>query len=254
MEFRIEKTIGAILIFGFAVCGESLTVQARHEHLRNGVIGSLEIRENSISFEERGKKSSHAWEWKYEDIQQITLSPTELRILTYDDQKWKLGVDREYRFDKLPKDFAPQVYPLFSRRLDQRFVADLAEPAVKPLWKIPAKLHRRLGGSQGTILIGEDRIVYETDKGESHTWRYRDIENISSSGLFDLSIMTLERAGWPHGAPTEYHFQLKEELSQDRYNDLWRRLNQAQGLQILRLETQRSTNLSAFEHAPAGSK
>jgi len=239
MEFRIEKTIGAILIFSFAVCGDSLTVQVRHEHLRNGVTGNLEISESSVSFRESGKNSSHSWEWKYEDIQQLTLSPADLRILTYEDQKWKLGLDREYRFDKLPKDFAPQVYPLFRSRLDQRFVADLAEPDGRLLWKVGAKLHHRLGGSQGTILIAEDCIVYETEKGQSHTWRYGDIDNISSSGPFDLSILTMERSSWYHGSPTEYHFQLKEELRDDRYNDLWRRVNQTEGLQILEFHSKR---------------
>ena len=39
--------------------------------------------------------------------------------------------------------------------------------------------------------MGEDRIVYRTGKGASHTWRYSDIENVSHSGPFDLSFMTL---------------------------------------------------------------
>ena len=229
MEFRIEKTIGAILMLGFAAWGDSLSVQVRHEHFRKGAMGQIEIGESSISFKEAGKNSSHSWEWKYENIQQLTLNPTELRILTYDDQKWQLGRDREYAFDQLPPDFASQACSLLRGRLDQRFVAHLDDPDVKPLWQIGAKLAHRLSGSQGRLLVSEDRIVFKTEDGESHAWRYTDVENVSTSGPFDLSITTLERSGWHHGSVTDYHFQLKQVLTEDRYNDLWRRINHAKG-------------------------
>jgi hypothetical protein len=243
MELRIEKRVGAIVVLGLtAALAEPATFTVRHEHLRKGRTGTIEIGENSISFQEDEKNPKHSREWKYEDIQQMTLSPTELRILTYEDQKWKLGLDREYTFDRLPKEFAAQVYPMFRRRLDQRFVADLADPDITPLWKVGAKLHQGLGGSVGTILVGSDRIVYQADKGQSHTWRDGDIDNISSSGPFDFSITTLERSAWHHGSPTEYHFQLKEEMHEARYNQLWRRLNRRKGLQILSSEINPNEN------------
>jgi hypothetical protein len=69
--------------------------------------------------------------------------------------------------------------------------------------------------------IGEDRIVFKTaQKDDSRTWRLRDIENISSSGPFDLTITTLEKP---------YRFQLKQMLSEARYNELWRKLNDTKG-------------------------
>src|ERR1019366_2531129 len=99
-----------------AASGGSLTVQVRHEHFRKGTKGQMEIGENYVSFYETGKNFSHSRKWKYEDIQQLTLSPAELRILTYDDQKWQLGRDREFAFDQLPKDFASQAYLLLRDR------------------------------------------------------------------------------------------------------------------------------------------
>ena len=45
------------------------------------------------------------------------------------------------------------------------------------------KLLGLIQGSQGTLLIGEDRIVYRTgQREESRTWRFSDIENIASAG------------------------------------------------------------------------
>ena len=216
-------------MLSFSAWCTPLSVQVRHQHFRKGAIGLIEIGEGSISFKEAGKNSKHSREWKYQDIQQLTLSPTELSILSYDDEKWQLGRDREYSFDQLPKDFASQVCPLLKARLDQRFVAHLSDLDVRPLWQVGAKLLHRFGGSQGTLLFAEDRIVYRADNGDSHTWPYTDLENISTSGHFDLSLTTSERSGWPRGSITDYHFQLKQALSDERYNDLWRRVHNSQG-------------------------
>ena len=219
MALRSEKRIGAILILSAAMAAaQPLTYQVRLKHLHGGEAGTLTVSADSIAF------SAHSLEWKYADIQQLSLSATELRILTYEDQKWQLGRDREYVFDRLPEEMSKQLYPLFAHTLDQRFVAAVADSDVRPLWKMPAKL----GGSQGVLIAGADRIVYETAApGKSRTWRFRDIDSIATGGLFDLSITTLERSGWRHSGPKEFHFALKQALHEDRYNDLWRRLNES---------------------------
>lgn len=243
MAFRTEIRTGPSIVLtvaGLIAAGASTAHAAAipakydlwHRHWRKGAPGVLDVGPASISFEEKGKQAAHSRTWKYEDIQQLTLSPAELRIVTYEDQKWQLGRDREYVFDRLQKDMAAQLYPFFRQVMDQRFSANLADGDVKPLWSLPAKLTHGRSGTQGTLTVGEDRIVYRTDKGASHTWRYSDIDNVSRSGPFDLSLLTLEREGWYHGSPTEFHFQLKGALAEDRYNDLWRRLNRSQSMQI----------------------
>jgi hypothetical protein len=200
------------------------------------------VEEASISFKEAGKRHEHEWQWKYDDIQQLTLSETELRILTYEDRKWQLGRDREYAFDQLPKDLAANVYSLLRDRLDQRFVVHLSVADVKPLWQVDAKLLQRFGGSQGRLVIGEDRIEYRTDGARSYTWRLRDIDNVSTAGPFDLSITTSERSGWLRGSLSVYHFQLKQALTEDRYNRLWRSLNDSLILSLL----QKGTNPAIY--------
>ena len=233
MAFRIEKAVGLILIFSALASAADLTAEVRHKHLRKGAMGQIDINAGGISFKETGKHAAHSQEWKYEDIQQLTLSPTEISILTYEGEKWQLGRDREYVFDQLPEGFAAQIYTLLHAKLDQRFAAHLGDPDVLPKWQAPAKLLRRFGGSQGTLLVGEDRIEFKVEKGESYTWRLKDIQNVSSSGPFDLSITTLERSGVLHGSTSEYRFQLKESLSEARYNELWQKVNAANGLQVL---------------------
>jgi hypothetical protein len=177
----------------------------------------------------------HARQWRFDDIEQLTLGPAVLRILTYEDPRWKIGSNREFVFDNLPEDLAARLYPVFSRRLDQRFVAALADDPVPALWEIPAKLLERTGGSQGAILVGGDRVVvYRTELTEqSRTWRIPDIEMVSSSGPFDLTITTFELAGSNYAGRKDFHFALKRPLTEAEYNGLWRKVNQAKGLQIL---------------------
>ena len=228
MAFRIKATISAILIFSTAPAfAQPFIYQVRHQHRRGGAIGTLHITLDSISFDETGKKQEHSHEWKYTDIQQLSLSATSLRILTYQDQKWQLGRDRDYIFDQLPEGLSKTLYPMFATKLDQRFIAALADPAVRPQWQMGAKLRHGLDGSEGALLVGDERIVYQTETaGESRTWRLLDIENISMSGPFDFSITTQERSEFRHAAPTEFRFQLKEPLAENRYNELWRKIQE----------------------------
>jgi hypothetical protein len=227
MAFRTEAKVGAGLILWVALAlgAAAPTYQVRHRHLRNGRTGVLRIDENSISYEESGRGAKHSHAWRYDDIQQLTLGAETLRIVTYDNSRWELGRDRVYDFDKIPVSLATDWYPVFRVRLDQRFVAALADDQVQPQWQIPAKLVHGRGGSQGVILVGADRVVYKSSqRGESRTWRIGDLENVNSSDTFDLTITTHER---------EFRFQLKQALSAARYQGLWMRVNQARGLQIL---------------------
>jgi len=77
-------------------------VRVRHHHWHGGGIGDLRVGNDGISFTE-GQKKSHSRTWKYEEIQQIELSADTLRVLTYEDQKWKFGRDREYVLINCPR-------------------------------------------------------------------------------------------------------------------------------------------------------
>ena len=228
MAFRTEAKAcaGLILCAAVALGATAQTYNVRHRHLRNGGPGVVRIDENSISFEAPGKHARHSRTWKYDDIQELTLGPGTLRILTYEDNRWELGRDRVYVFDRMPASVAVDWYPVFRTRLDARFVAALADEQAKPEWRIPAKLIHGRSGSQGVVLVGTDRVVYKSSQsGESRTWRIGDLENVSSSGAFDLTITTHER---------EFRFQLKQAMVEERYQELWTRVNQARGLRILR--------------------
>ena len=250
MEFRIEKRTGALLI-GLALLSPAMFAQqefryeAWHGHSvpplikKAGNMGTLTITETGVSFEEAYKdgkkpKHPHAWRWAYQDIQQLKMAPKSLTVLTYKDNKWKLGADREYELDLVSDKTFEDAYGFLKGRLDQRFVAEIPDRISAVLWEIPVKHLLRFGGDEGVLRVGTAEIVYQSPKaGESRTWRFQDIENVSTSGPFQLTITTFERAKTHYGNLKGFNFELKQRLEEAHYNDLWLRLNQSKGLKIL---------------------
>ncbi len=219
--------------------GKSRVVNLPPHFRKVGNMGMLTVSDKEIAFEETGKggkepKHPKAWRWAYQDIQQLTISPESLIVLTYRDNAWKLGADREYDFDLVSEGSFTNAYELLKKRLDQRLVAEIPDKISQSLWEIPVKHLSRFGGDEGVLRVGSDAIVYKSDKnGESRTWRYEDIENVSSSGPFQLTVTTFERAKMQYGSLKGFNFQLKRRLEDNRYNDLWLRLNHSKGLGIL---------------------
>lgn len=232
MAFRSQAVIALGVVFAAGLLGQPSEYTVHHDHLRKSGAGTLRIDESGIAFAE-SSKNGHSREWKFDDIQQLTLSKKTLRVLSYEDSRWKAGRDREWVFT-LPKDTSTQIYSRLHDRLDQRFIAAMPEPGFVALYELPAKLTNGIAGSEGVLAVGRQAIVYSTKEGtDSRTWRLKDIDTVASSGPFDLTITTLERAGLLRGGPTDFHFQLKRPLSDERYQALWRTLHRAKGMEIL---------------------
>jgi hypothetical protein len=222
MALRTEARTGfLILLLAAAAAAQPFAFPVRHRHWHKGGSGELRVTESGISFSD----PRHAHEWSYEDIQQLLLSEETIRIRSYDDVGWKLGRDREDEFDSFPPEIVQQLYRFLRTRMDQRFIAALADPDIQPEWQLEAKLRDRLGGSDGTLLVSGNSVVYKCEApGESRTWRFSDIDNIAGAGPFDLTITTFERIGLGRAPRREFRFQLKQPLSESRYNALWREL------------------------------
>jgi hypothetical protein len=119
-------------------------------------------------------------------------------------------------------------------KLDRRFVAAIADAQPDVLWELPVKLLGVIQGSEGVLQVGQDRIVYKTDRPrQSRTWRYQDIANASTSDRYQLTLTTYEHARMSYGSMKDFNFQLKQPLDQKRFDALWKRLNQDKGLQFL---------------------
>lgn len=219
----IGKTAGGLILAG-VLSASAAQFAMRHEHWRGGCTGMMTADDRGVRF--AGPKG-HSWDWKYEDIQQVILEPDRIRILTYKDRNLRLGADASYEFaGKVPAD---TLYALWKNRMDQRFVAALPQPAAGG-FSIPVKHLGRIQGSEGTLTFGEDVIVYATPApGDSRTWRYQDIDNISSSGPFQLSVTTFERARSHYGDRRGFNFQLKQPITEASYNQIWLQIETKNG-------------------------
>ncbi len=250
MEFRFEKAAGTLLIFLVLLAPAALRAQefryeVWHPHYRPpgikkaGAMGTLTISEAGIAFDEEYKpgkapKNPHSWRWSYDDIQQLSIAPRAVTVLTYKDNPWKLGADRQYTFERRDDGNFEDVLRFLSTRLDQRLVAAAPMAGEGALWELPVKHTARFGGDEGLLRVEPQQIVFDSQKpGASRTWRYEDIDNISSSGPFDLTLTTFERDKLDYGSLRQFHFQLKRRLDESAYNDLWMRLNRSKGLTIL---------------------
>jgi hypothetical protein len=188
MEMAFRKIATCLILAAAAHAAQFPVTYKKHA-------GVLTVDESGVAY--AGPKAQN-WSWKFQDIQRLTLAPDRITVLTYEDNRYLLGADRSYEFTgHLP---APELYSLLNGRLDQRFVAAVAET---------------------TLSFGADAIVWSTpSKDDSRTWRYQDIATISSSGPFDFTITTLEKT---------FHFQLKQPLAEPQYNELWMQIEKKNG-------------------------
>ncbi len=253
MEHRSQKTTTRILSLAIALglsttaWSQDLQFEVRHERALKDHPGRVTLDERGVQYQQiltgkqqakvaKGKKPPklESARWEYQDIQQLWISPEKLVIVSYKDRKWFLGVDKEFEFF-LPKGKSFEAaYAMLKDKLDRRFVAAVADSQSGTLWELPVKLLGRIQGSDGVLQVGPDRIVYKTDRPrQSRTWRYQDIENVSTSDRYQLTLTTYERAKTHYGSMKGFNFQLKQPMDEKRFEMLWKRLNQDKGLQFL---------------------
>jgi hypothetical protein len=191
--------------------------------------GELRFGAEALEFEAKG--ADERLRWKYADIQLFDrVTRNELRILTYEDSKWKLSLDRELRFTLTAGEISDELFEQIRARLhrpaNDRVLDDGPDEADEPARRLPTKHLHPLGGCEGELLFFEDRIVHASDdQRHNREWRIRDaVEGVWSSDRYRLEIHVREpRAGRP-GEIRVWRFQLKQPLEPDLYDRLKREL------------------------------
>ncbi len=198
----------------------TLSFGVTHEHGLKSCDGRLTVDESGITFD--SERKDHSRHWKFTDIQELRLGSGAIHILTYEDRRLLRG-ERPFDFSFDAKDASwEQLRDIAAPHLDRRLVVAEAEPKPEPaknaLFRAEVK-HRHLrGGCNGGLTFAQDAVSFASkEEGHSRTWTYRDIETISSSGPYELTIVA-------YSGEKNYEFQLKEPLEEKVYNELWRRL------------------------------
>lgn len=220
-----EIILFAALAFPAAAPAPVQTLQVRHDHDPWGsCTGEVEISETGIEF--RSDKEEHSRNWPWIDIQSFDrLSSRRFSVLTWEDQKWKLGLDRYYDFTVLPEgdDLTGEAFEKIRQSL-KGSVTDRIPASVDFEYAVPVKHLHTFGGCEGQLRFGREWIVYETEEPfHSRTWRRReDVESVWSANRYQLEIHVFEENQREFEKTKRYRFQLKEPLDADYYEKLRR--------------------------------
>jgi len=188
--------------------------------------GTLRVSDSGVCFASKGEGEA-ARCWDYADIQHLDrVSSTELRLLSYEDVAWKLGRDRDYRFELLAGELPDVLFDRMTERIGKPVTDRLVQEPAEAEDKIPAKHLKTLGGSEGSIHISQERIVYLTEASEqSREWRLdREVASVWSSDLYRLEVHVYEGNAGAFRQPKVYKFALKSPLDPKLYRRLKLRL------------------------------
>lgn len=183
--------------------------------------GQIRITEEGIAYD--AKKPRHSRNWKYEDIQYFDrISNKEFTVLSYEDAKWQLGRDREYRFVITSGELTDDLFQRISARLKKPLTNRVTGEVSGVQYEIPVKHLHTLGGCEGVLKFTDDAIYYETaDKKDAREWLLaRDVESVWSMDPYQLEIHVYDNNRREFSRTRVYKFELKRALDPDFYRAL----------------------------------
>jgi len=204
---------------------EEFRFPVRHDHAIGSCRGELVFKEDGVEFLTPHRK--HARTWKYEDIQQIgLLGPQTVSILSYEDNRWKLGKDRNFRFELAEGEIPSSLWTMLQAKVARPLVSAIIPPGIHLRFRIPVKHERGFAGTHGSLEISDQHVVYRTDaKKDSRIWRYQDISSIGTTGPYQLRLTSMERVQGESGGERNFVFALKRKLDPEIYDFLWWKIN-----------------------------
>jgi hypothetical protein len=143
---------------------QSYEFPVEHAHTWRSCQGKLLITSEQIEYQTEHKE--HARVWRYNELQEIKVwSPQKLELTSYEDQKWRMGLDRVLKFKLLNGEITPALSSLLLERAARPLVTSvLPANADKPTFEAPVKHLHRFGGCLGALKLYHDRIVYEAQE------------------------------------------------------------------------------------------
>jgi hypothetical protein len=204
---------------------QSFEFPVEHQHTFRNCRGTLIITPDKIEYKTTHQKDSRTW--RYVDLREIKVeSPTDLEIVTYEDQSRMLGRDRIFKFRLLQGQMTQEVSALLLKQATRPIVTSIMPSTTgSPVFEIPAKHLHTLGGCEGLLKIYPDRVTYQSsDKPtDSRYWRYSDIQSVGHPTRYRFEIATFEAK---LGGPTRvFNFELKGDFPATAYDYMWVRIN-----------------------------
>jgi len=213
------------LILAGAACLHAQTFEAiQKRRFASDRRGEIRITGQAIEFKAVKEKNSRRW--TYEDIQYFDrISEEEFILLSYEDQKWKLGRDRQYHFVLTAGTLNDELFQSISTRIGRpvtnRFVSR-AKGVQDSRYKLAVKHLHGLGGCEGELIFTDDAILYSTEhRKDAREWRLtRDVESVWSSNPYHLELHVYDNNRREFSRTRIYSFALKKPLDPEFYRRL----------------------------------
>lgn len=222
--FNICAIVSAcfLLLSALPVNAQEFTYKVRQERLLGDRDGDLIISTDHVEF--RAKKEKDSRSWAYGDIKLFEiLSPTRVRVWTYQNRKLRLGQEENLSFKIINEQIDQQVSDFLRERSTRPFVTSFTNEESEILGQIPVKHLHRFSSCQGVLELYADRLVYEAKDGrDSRSWRWTDIRAVGRPDIDRFEVLTFEpQTGGPKRS---FNFILKEPLADKTYDFIWSRV------------------------------
>jgi hypothetical protein len=171
--------------------------------------GDLHVDAHGITFRSSDGKTSITI--RTQDLREVDVAdPSSLQFETYEVQKWKPIERREYTFRAGPNAPVEELAQFLAARVHRPVVGHYASASQ---FHVPAYHRHALGGTNGTLEIGDEAIRFVSGRAaDSRTWLYRDIETIGKPDSFRFRVTTNRET---------YIVELKSELPEAAYQFAW---------------------------------
>lgn len=228
MKARIEIVrtamflVGVFLTLLFSVAdarAQEFTYKVQQSRLLRDKFGELVIAEEEIRY--RSTDGKAGGRWTYRDIRLLEiLSPTRVRIWTYDDNSKLFGIDESFTLEIVDGVLTKEVSDFLRRRIARPFVTAFTDETESVLAELPVKHNHRFGGCEGTLRVFSDHLVYDSDESRnSRSWRWTDLRTVSRIDPYRFEVLTYERE---FGGPgRSYTFALKEPMPEAVFDTIW---------------------------------
>lgn len=214
--------VGGLLTLLFSAAearAQEFTYKVQQSRLLRDKVGELVIADTEIRY--RSADGKAGGRWTYRDIRLLEiLSPTRVRIWTYDDHSKLFGIDESFTLEIVDGSMTKEVSDFLRSRIGRPFVTAFTDETGSVLAELPAKHNHRFGGCEGTLRVFSDHLVYDSEKsGNSRSWRWTDLRTVSRIDPYRFEVLTYERE---FGGPgRSYTFALKEAMPEAVFDAIW---------------------------------
>lgn len=227
LRVRRMLTLGALVVLAAwpgPAAAQPFELAVKEDRVIGAGRGTLVFDADAVEYRASNLRPDGSRTWPYAALKQVrVLSPTTIVLETYEDRGLlRLGSDRAYEFEVTDGHVTSALVDFLLARIDRPLVTAVMPPlGDAPAVRVVVKHQRRGRGSEGTLLLFDDSLVYLTERErEARYWRLRDLASVLRLAPHRLVVEAYEDSG-----TRPYTFELKASLPMEAYEALWQRVN-----------------------------